>query len=234
VSREELDSGSLMRPDEASKQFRRAEKKHRKCNFFISVLHCSQPVDRSRLLYAYPPSSVSSSRSPSPDGLSARTQKPVPLSQRLRVLQAELTVLETELADPSNPLLQKEREENVDPGELIKGLVDVRGRIEKIRKDKEGRGKLIGVIVGDENVRVNEKMMDSKQLTTEEKVEKSGAILMTDMDRRVGNLENIIGSSNIALDEVRCIAFARLSPTNHIYKGDSHAVPIAASHGTVE
>src|SRR5258708_4155814 len=98
-------------------------------------------IGRSRLLYAYP-SSSSSSRSSSPEGRPAQTQKPIPLSQRLRALQTELTALEHELADPSNPLLHKEREESVDPGELIKGLVDVRGRLDKIRKDKEGRGKL--------------------------------------------------------------------------------------------
>ncbi|KIL68934.1 hypothetical protein M378DRAFT_158085 [Amanita muscaria Koide BX008] len=185
ASREELDTGSLMRANEASRQFNRAEKRQR----------------RSRLLYAYP-SSSSSSRSSSPEGRPAQTQKPIPLPQRLRALQTELTALEHELADPSNSLLHKEREESVDPGELIKGLVDVRGRLDKIRKDKEGRGKLLNAIIGDPSSHVNETTVDAhpgKQTITDEK---STIRTIIEMDRRVGDLETVIGSSNFALDEM--------------------------------
>ena len=86
--------------------------------------------------YAYPPSPEGSPLLLDPTS----GTRPIPLSQRLRALQNELLALENELADPANPLLQKEREEeHVDPGELIRGLVDVRTRLDKIKKGKEGR-----------------------------------------------------------------------------------------------
>jgi hypothetical protein len=133
----------------------------------------------------------------------------------LRALQAELSALENELADPSNPLLHKEREEdNVDPGELIRGLVDVRGRIEKIRKGKEGRGKLVGLIVGSSEADMTmgeESGLTSSSRTKEER--KTGREArredpldvrnIVEMDRRVGELEKLVGSSGAALDEVR-------------------------------
>lgn len=154
------------------------------------------------MLYAYPPSR--SSRSSSSESIST-PQKTIPLSQRLRALQTELASLEQELADPSNPLLQKKHEENVDPGELIKGLVDVRGRIEKIRKDKQGRGKLIGVVIGGETSEVTEEtdIVSDERQSGSAKEEKTAMKTFVDMERRVGELEGIIGSSNTALDEVR-------------------------------
>ncbi|KAJ7287720.1 Dynamitin-domain-containing protein [Mycena rebaudengoi] len=155
ASKDELDSTNLMQHDEASKKFRKAERRR----------------DRPRTHYAYPPSPTDPTSPVEPS-----TSRPVPLSQRLRALQAEITSLETELSDPANPLLYKEREEDtVDPGELIRGLVDVRGRLDKIRKDKEGRGRLEA---GKPNVRS-----------------------IVEMDRRVGELEKLVGSSTAALDE---------------------------------
>ncbi|KAJ7925158.1 hypothetical protein B0H13DRAFT_2229654 [Mycena leptocephala] len=169
ASKEELDSTNLMQLDEASKKFRKAEKRR----------------DRPRTHYAYPPSPTDPTSPIEPS-----TSRPVPLSQRLRALQAEVMSLETELADPANPALFKEREEDsVDPGELIRGLVDVRGRLDKIRKGKEGRGRLVGVILGQDD----EKEPDTKP--------KSGAASpnvrsIVEMDRRVGELEKLVGSSS--------------------------------------
>lgn len=166
--------------------------------------------ERPRTHYAYPPSPTSPS---SPTGTSANS-RPVPLSQRLRALQSELAALETELADPSNPRLAKEREDdNVDPGELIRGLVDVRGRLEKIRKGKEGRGRLVGVVLGEaEDVKAAEaslsvvvtpaKDADSKKDHVEDVSAKSDMQNIVEMDRRVGELERLVGSSSAALDEV--------------------------------
>ncbi|KAF8626814.1 hypothetical protein AX15_004652 [Amanita polypyramis BW_CC] len=201
ASREELDTGSVMRAGDASKLFRKAEKKQR----------------RIRTLYVYPSSPPS--RSSSPEGTSALSQKTIPLSQRLRALQAELAVLEQELADPSNPLLQKEGEENVDPGELIKGLVDIRGRIEKIRKDKEGRGRLIGVVIGDEASEVNEATVDAAndgQLSALGEKEKASMKTLVDVDRRVDKLESIIGSSGAALDEATPMPYPLLPLMNRL------------------
>jgi nuclear migration protein JNM1 len=123
--REELDMSNLIGTEEATKTFRKAENKR----------------GRAKSQYVYPPS-------PSSPTDSQNILRPVPLSHRLRSLQTELSALEHELADPSNPLIQREREEeNVDPGELIRGLVDVRTRLDKIRKVKEGRARLVGAVL---------------------------------------------------------------------------------------
>ncbi|THH29856.1 hypothetical protein EUX98_g4329 [Antrodiella citrinella] len=186
-SKEELDTSSLMPPDEANKKFRKAEKKHH----------------RPRIQYTYPPSPTSSGRT-SP----ALHTPALPLSHRLRNLQAELAALETELADPANPLLHKEREEgHVDPGELIRGMVDVKGRLEKISKLKEGRAKLVSTVMGEEGASRMERQPKEDE-ETEEKVEvlkvdeKSETRDMAQIDQRLGELEKVIGSSSTTLDEM--------------------------------
>ncbi|KAF9007986.1 hypothetical protein BDQ17DRAFT_1350367 [Cyathus striatus] len=181
-SKDELDLTSHIDPDEATRRFRKAEKR------------------RERSHYAYPPSPTFSS---SPGQSS--TPRPVPLSHRLRALQAELSALEHELSDPSNPLIQKEREEqNVDPGELIRGLVDVRGRLEKIRKDKEGRGRLVGVVLADTPPVEHKPALapqESNDKKTDEKSSKSEVRTIVDMDKRVGELEKLVGAATTTLDE---------------------------------
>ncbi|TCD61972.1 hypothetical protein EIP91_007658 [Steccherinum ochraceum] len=192
-SKEELDTSSLMPPDEANKKFRKAEKRRH----------------RPRIQYTYPPSPTSSGRSsPIPH------TPALPLSQRLRTLQAELAALETELADPSNPLLHKEREEgHVDPGELIRGMVDVKGRLDKISKLKEGRGKLVSTVLGEEGgagADSGEKSEEVKAEQGDQKAEaarkdeesKSETRDIAQMDQRLGELEKIIGSSSTTLDEM--------------------------------
>lgn len=114
-----------------------------------------------------------------------------------------------ELADPSNPLLAREREEDsVDPGELIRGLVDVRGRLEKISKGKEGRGRLVNVVMGQGDIDTKSSDPIAREETGVEKPEHENgsapdARAVIEMDRRVGELEKLVGSSNTALDEVR-------------------------------
>ncbi|KAF5385990.1 hypothetical protein D9615_002416 [Tricholomella constricta] len=184
--KEEIDSSNLMDPEEASKRFRKAERKR----------------DRTRTHYAYPPSPT-----PSSPGEPANARS-LPLSHRLRSLQNELVALEAELADPSNPLLAKEREvDNVDPGELIRGLVDVRGRLDKIRKGKEGRARLVGAVLG-ENGEANseDEDVDEKKKSVDEGQDGRAAgklevKTIVEMDRRVGELEKLVGSSSAALDE---------------------------------
>ncbi|KAF9451274.1 hypothetical protein P691DRAFT_724424 [Macrolepiota fuliginosa MF-IS2] len=181
-TKEELDVTGLISPEEASKKFKKAERRH-----------------RSRTTYVYPPSPDSPS---SPIDASG-TQRPVPLSHRLRALNVELSALENELADPANPLLQKEREEeNVDPGELIKELVVVRGRLDKIRKGHEGRGRLIGVVLEkDRQESGSEEESEESEEEEEKDPEASKMRNLIEIDRRVGELEKRIGSSNAALDE---------------------------------
>ena len=180
------------------------------------------------MLYAYPPSP--SSRSSSSESIST-PRKTVSLSQRLRALQTEVAGLEQELADPP---LQKEPKETVDAGELIKGLVDVRGRIEKIRKEKQGRGKLIGVVIGDGACEVEEtNIVSDERQSGGAKEEKTSMKTFVDMERRVGELEGIIGSSSTALDEVRMAMILPLS-ANDLPKDGPNAISFTASYESVE
>ncbi|KAI1783142.1 hypothetical protein LXA43DRAFT_358046 [Ganoderma leucocontextum] len=196
AGREELDLSSVD-PDEASRKFRKAEKKQR----------------RPRMQYVYPPSPNGEDAS----GPSSPTQGPVPLSQRLRLLQAEVAALEVELSDPTNPLLRHEKESgNADPGELIRGMVDVKRRIEKIKKAREGRGKLVSVVLGDTTDAEDDDVVkvtaeDHEEGNKEEakkleaappKSKEPQARDVAEMDRRVGELEKLVGSSNAMLDEL--------------------------------
>ncbi|KAH9945644.1 hypothetical protein B0H21DRAFT_744028 [Amylocystis lapponica] len=193
--REELDSSNLIGADEASRKFRKAERKHH----------------RPRIQYTYPPSPTSNT-SPSSSPVSTPA---IPLSQRLRLLQTELAALETELADPSNPLLHKEKESgHVDPGELIRGMVDVKGRLDKISKVKEGRGKLVSVVLGEEGgqygsgedgkdkEKIGRGKFEGKNGAADDKTKTPDVKDIAEMDRRVGELEKVVGSSSTALDEL--------------------------------
>ncbi|EPQ57687.1 hypothetical protein GLOTRDRAFT_127917 [Gloeophyllum trabeum ATCC 11539] len=176
----ELDSSHLIGADEASKRFKKAERRR-----------------AHRTEFTYPPS-------PTSDTPPTRA-KPLSYRDRLRLLQSELTTLEAELSDPSNPALHKEREEeHVDPGELIRGLVDVKGRLEKISKVKEGRGRLVEAILRDEND-THEDRDNEKDAKGEKDGQEKGKGLdvrnVAEMDKRVGELEKIIGSSTTSLDE---------------------------------
>lgn len=100
-------------------------------------------------------------------------------------------------------------EDAIDPGELIRGLVDVRGRLEKIRKDKQGRGKLVGVVLGERDDRETQGPDESTQAMVKRgtdpivgKAATSDARSIVEMDRRVGELEKLLGSSSVTLDEV--------------------------------
>ncbi|TDL24177.1 hypothetical protein BD410DRAFT_745489 [Rickenella mellea] len=171
--KEELDMSSL-NADEAGKKFRKAEKRR---------------DHRQRSIYTYPPSPTS----PTSPG------QPRSLSTRLRALQAELSSLESELEDPSNPLLNDDHDDNrIDPGELMRGLVDVRGRLEKVRKNKEGRGRLVEVVLEERKPQV---AGDAKPTVVTESVERKVDVDISVMDKRVGELEALVGSSSTILDE---------------------------------
>ncbi|TFK25489.1 hypothetical protein FA15DRAFT_668361 [Coprinopsis marcescibilis] len=183
IDKEGLDTSNLITPDDASKKFRNAEKRR----------------DRKRAIYAYPESPTGS---PSGLGNSADAGKSLPLSHRLKALQAELFSLEQELSDPTNPLIQKEREEsNIDPGELIRGLVDVRGRLNKILKEKEGRARLVDTILHEDLSSTVKDPIPATDDNTKAASAKSKEQDIVDVDRRVGELEKLLGSSNTGLDE---------------------------------
>jgi len=165
-----------MATEAASKKFRDAEKRRRR---------------RPRLIYTYPPS-------PTSDAEDTPTRPP-PLSQRLRNLQHEIASLEGELSDPSNPLLHDDNGEMVDPGVLMKGLLDVRSRLERVAKSKDGRGKLVERILnpGDINATLDPLSTETEKPTKEDHVSSD----LAEIDKRVGNLENLVGSAGTTLDE---------------------------------
>ena len=196
-----------MDPGEAGKKFHKAERRrgvYREINLPHGNRAYKTLEHLPRLIYSYPTSSPSSPTSPS----QSRS-----LGIRLRALQAELDSLEAELADPSNPLLRLEDQEDgskIDTGTLMRGLVDVRGRLETVKKGKEGRGKLVGMIMEDESKgdsleKRNEAESNSASVSKAKEAEKRDEEddkLLADLDKRVGELEDLIGSSSIALDEV--------------------------------
>ncbi|KAH9961300.1 Dynamitin-domain-containing protein [Russula dissimulans] len=180
---EGIDESSLVDTAEASRRFRRAERKR----------------TRERTLYAYP-----SSRTPSPT-----PTHPPSLALRLKLLQSELASLETELADPANPLLARDREQgNVDPGDLLKGIVDVKSRLAKYTVGHEDRVRLVqGVLqdpppVGHATVAVPEKNGSGVGKAAEESHKPLETVKdVVEIDRRVGELERLVGSASTSLDE---------------------------------
>lgn len=94
----------------------------------------------------------------------------------------------------------------------MRGLVDVRGRLEKVKKGKEGRERLVGVVLGrtetesikkDQNEPLGKegKIVEGKTRFEGAKDEEESTAL-SELDHRVGELEDLIGSSSVALDEV--------------------------------
>lgn len=100
----------------------------------------------------------------------------------------------------------------MDPGELIRGLVDVRGRLDKIKRGKEGRARLVEAVLEGDGVY---RPVDDKHVEDDEKGRvsdatapvKTGLQIMVDIDRRIGELEGLVGSSSTTLDEV-CMVLA--------------------------
>ena len=151
---------------------------------------------RARTRYAYPPSPTSSNPSESP------TRGSPPLSYRLQALQAELSALEADISDPTNPILVDGQRSGIDPGELLRGLVDVRGRLEKINGTKTGRGKFVNAVIDGGRpglLDANQPESTSVGKEPEKQVEPQD---LAKLDERVGELESVIGSSTASLDEV--------------------------------
>ena len=86
----------------------------------------------------------------------------------------------------------------------MRGVVEVRGRLEKVRKGKESRGKLVETILrreGMESVQLLDGKATKDGNDNETKEDDSAGLAV--LDKRVGELEELIGSSSVALDEVR-------------------------------
>jgi nuclear migration protein JNM1 len=163
------------------------------------------------------------------------------LAQRLTHLKAELAALENELGESqkeSSPALEDDDEEPVDigaeiaesnkpkksiyahghveTGELIKEVVDVKARLEKIGKIKEGkteREKLLNAVLQGTGERVGVVNAHSESRPVEgglkdEKAKEEGISVkmevrdIAEMDRRLGEIERAVGSSSTYVDEV--------------------------------
>jgi len=153
---------------------------------------------RARTRYAYPPSPTSSDPPESP------TRGPPPLSYRLRTLQAELSALEADISDPTNPLLVNEQDSGIDPGELLRGLVDVRGRLGKINGTKTGRGKLVNAVIDGMRPSLPDPNLTDSTPVGQRAERQVNPQDLAKLDERVGELESAIGSSTTSLDEVGC------------------------------
>lgn len=120
------------------------------------------------------------------------------------------------MSDPTNPLLVHGQDSGIDPGELLRGLVDVRGRLERINDIKTGRGKLVNAVIdGGRPGLPDTAPVDSTSVgnRTESQVNPQD---LAELDERVGELESVIGSSSTSLDEVG-------------YSNPSHRIMLIAS-----
>ncbi|KAI0033135.1 hypothetical protein K488DRAFT_78078 [Vararia minispora EC-137] len=171
TGRGEVDNSPLIGADEASKLFKCTERRRR----------------HNRAVYSFP-----ASRSSSP------SSKPRSLALRLHQLQVELSLLETELADPIN-LYDDRNEGQVDSSELIKGLVEVKSRLEKLNTMRVGRSRLQNML--------KDRTGSAPEAASEQPPKpSSGAVgsarKVAEIDRRLGELEKAVGSSSAALDEL--------------------------------
>ncbi|KAH9998502.1 Dynamitin-domain-containing protein [Russula compacta] len=180
---EGIDETNLVDAAEASRRFRRAERKR----------------TRERSFYGYPPS-----RTPSPT-----PTHPPSLALRLKLLQSELASLETELADPASPLLARDREQShVDPGDLLKALVDVKARLGKFSVGHEDRVRLVQGVLQDPPpvARTRETAPENSRGGAGREAKEPHKSLevakdVSEIDGRVGELERLVGSASTSLDE---------------------------------
>ncbi|KIM21896.1 hypothetical protein M408DRAFT_333206 [Serendipita vermifera MAFF 305830] len=145
---EELDPSSLLSAKEARKRFRKAEKR------------------KPRTIYSYPGASGSSSESDSVPATMRSRHKQATQFERLLALKQELASLEREIGDPSSSTTTQIDEQEAtpgtarkkkgitakdttreDPAELLKGVHDVRARLEKFGTARDNRGRLVDAVV---------------------------------------------------------------------------------------
>lgn len=83
----------------------------------------------------------------------------------------------------------------------------MRTRLDKIRKVKEGRARLVGAVLEGDSLprdQGNKKLEEDKATDVDDKLNLNSELqTMVSIDRRVRELETIIGSSNMSMDEVQ-------------------------------
>ena len=95
-----------------------------------------------------------------------------------------------------------EQDTGNDPGELLRGLVDVRGRLGKINGPKTGRGKLVKAVVDGVRPGLPDANLTESTPVGQRPERQVNPQDLTELDERVGELESAIGSSTTSLDEV--------------------------------
>jgi len=98
--------------------------------------------------------------------------------------------------------LVHEQDSGIDPGELLRGLVDVRGRLERINGTKTGRGKLVSAVIDGGRPGLLDTAPTDSTSTGKGADRQVGPQDLAELDERVGELESVIGSSTTSLDEV--------------------------------
>lgn len=209
--------------------FRHAERRAREfaSDVFISIMLMSLLSGRERVLYSYSASSPSSSRSPSP------SKSHLPLSERIAAMKQNLAILEAEAAHDAG--------ENDEPTELMRELSGMRGRLAGV----SGRSRLISAVVngkqkaklgdaGDsqtQNVGTHdaEPRVRQEAVRVNESNGTDGGHGVVDMDKRIAQLEKLIGSSGTSLDEVNCHFLCYDLLAAHVYLYIVVAAPSAAS-----
>ena len=149
-------------------------------------------------MYAYPPSPNDSD-----DDYPPTHAATLPFSARLRFLQQELAILETECAKAN--IKSSEKEKQKDAGQMIDGLKDIKSRLEMIGKTrgKEGRERLVEAIQS--GVSRDSGLSHSRGASLggrKDEKEREREKEIAELDRRLGELERLVGSSSAALDEV--------------------------------
>ncbi|CAE6443479.1 unnamed protein product [Rhizoctonia solani] len=168
----ELDNEPLPSTETSGRFFRHAERRAR----------------RQRELYSYPDSSYSSSRSPSP------SRSNLPLSQRIELMKNELAQLEAEAAGSTDS--------KDEPTELMRELSNMRGRLTGVGS----RTRLINAMVHGKNKDRAKPEADASARnvaphSAEPEISSAHGGGVVDMDRRIAQLEKLIGASGTSLDE---------------------------------
>jgi nuclear migration protein JNM1 len=104
-------------------------------------------------------------------------------------------------------VLDDQDESQVNTGELLQGLFAVKGRLEKLSSSRDPRTRLVQGILKDEDKDaqpIDAESKDKKDVsTTEPRAEiKGSAKDIAEVDRRLGELERVVGSASASLDEV--------------------------------
>lgn len=104
-----------------------------------------------------------------------------------------------------------EQETGIDPGELLRGLFDVRGRLEKINDAKTGRGKLVNAVIDGGRPGLPDANPTDSTSAGKRAERQVNPQDLAELDERVGELEAMVGSSTTSLDEVGYVLLSYIS-----------------------